>query len=392
MEQNIDLNDTRTAFEYKSDKDLKRTLFIFKLIQKPAIVKVLTKMADLIISSRLPIQFLLKNTVFKVFCAGEDREEAGKTIENLKKFNVHTVLDYVAEGDNSEIGFKKNLETILTNIEFVADKKEGNSFVGVKLSGLEDVSYLEQLVLNRTDHPDESTDRMLVFIERVDGICALAVKLNVKVYFDAEERSTQDVFDFVVEKMMRKYNKERVIVYNTLQMYLNDRIEYLEYLLEDSITNNYLLGVKLVRGAYVEKERRKAEILGIPSPVYNSKEETDQAYDRAVEICLTNHLRICTCLATHNQLSVEKAVHLIKEIPVVDHYNKVFFSQLFGMSDNLTFNLAKAKFNSSKYVPYGEVKKAIPYLLRRAEENTSIEGQAGREYDLLLQEKSRRRF
>lgn len=391
MEKNIDLNDTRTAFEYKSNKDLRRTLFIFKVIQRPAIVKFLTKVAGWIISSKLPVQFLLKSTIFKVFCAGEDRNEAGQTIRNLKQYDVHTVLDYVAEGDNSEVGFEKNLATILANIEFVADSKEGNSFVGVKLSGLEDVNYLEQLVVNRT-HPDESRDRMLRFIDRTDKICALASELNVKVYFDAEERSTQDVFDFVVEKMMRKYNKEKVIVYNTLQMYLTDRIEYLEFLVRDSIQNEYLLGIKLVRGAYVEKERKKAEILGVQSPIHKTKEKTDQAYDRAVEICLTNHERVCTCLATHNQQSVEKAIRLIEELNMEDHYKKVFFSQLFGMSDNLTFNLAKAKFNSSKYVPYGELKKAIPYLLRRAEENTSIEGQASREYELLVQEKSRRRI
>lgn len=389
MKKNIDLNNTEIAFEYKSNSDLKNTLLIYKLIQKPALVNFLTKTAGLIIRYKLPLKFLLKNTVFKVFCAGQNRAEASKTMANLKMHGVNTVLDYVAEGDNSDDSFIKNLNTILANVQFVGDQSN-DSFVGVKMSGLEDVDFLKELDPQKEITDPVSKKRFDVFLSRVDQICALADKMNVKVYFDAEEYNTQHVFDFVVESMMNKYNHGKVIVYNTLQMYLKDRIAYLKYAIEDAKKKNFLVGMKLVRGAYVEKEREYALKAGIESPVFNTKQETDDSFNNAVEICLKEHETVKTCLATHNQKSVELALELIEKYNITDHYHKVYFSQLFGMSDNLTFNLAKYNYNSSKYVPYGEVEKAIPYLLRRAEENSSIEGQVGREYELLRQEKSRR--
>lgn len=390
MEQ-IDLNDFRIAFNYKSDKELRKTLFIYRLIQRPAMVKFLTKLALMVLKYRLPFKFMLKSTIFEIFCAGENRVEAQKTMNKLKKHKVNTVLDYVAEGDNSEEGFERNLEIILDNIHFVGKENE-EAFVGVKLSGLEDVNFIQTLNSKTISKNLGDSVRLNKLIMRVEEICELALKSKVKVYFDAEERNTQDVYDFIIEKMMEKYNKKEIFVYNTLQMYLKDRIEYLSELIEQAKDNGYKLGLKLVRGAYVEKEREEAKIHGIPSPVFETKEETDKAFDQAVKICLENHELIHTCLATHNQQSVKLAVDLIKELNITDHFNKVYFSQLFGMSDNLTFNLANGNYNSSKYVPYGEVEKAIPYLLRRAEENSSIEGQASREYELLMNENKRRQL
>jgi proline dehydrogenase len=388
--KNIDLNNVETAFSYKSDKELRNTLFIFKLIQKPKLVKILTKTANLILNYKLPLKFVLKNTVFKVFCAGQNRREAAETMAKLKSHGVNTVLDYVAEGDNTNESFTKNLNTILKNIDFVGNQSN-DSFVGVKLSGLEDVEFIKQVELNNGKFDELTKLRMYLLIERVDQICLLANEKNVKVYFDAEERSTQDVYDYLVESMMAKYNHGKVLIYNTLQMYLKDRISYLEYAIEEAKQNNYLIGMKLVRGAYVEKEREYALKIGIESPVFMSKQETDESFNKAVVMCLKENEFIYTCLATHNQQSVELAIRLIEEFNITNHYEKVFFSQLFGMSDNLTFNLAKGHYNSSKYVPYGEVEKAIPYLLRRAEENSSIEGQTSRELELLTQEKSRRK-
>lgn len=389
MKNNVDLNDVETAFEYKSNADLKNTVFIYKLIQRPLLVKFLTKSANLILSYKLPFKFLLKNTVFKVFCAGQNREEASKTIENLQNYGVNTVLDYVAEGDNSDDSFVKNLKTILGNIEFVGNLSE-DSFVGVKLSGLEDVEYVKKISLLELTLDLHTNDRLGVFLSRIDQICTLAVQKNVKVYFDAEERNTQNQFDKIVEWMMSRHNQNKVIVYTTLQMYMKDRISYLNESIERAKQQKYLLGIKLVRGAYVEKEREYALKEGVDSPVFDTKQETDDAFNKAVEICLEHNSLVHTCLATHNQKSVELALELIEKFNITDHFQKVYFSQLFGMSDNLTFNLAKYNYNSSKYVPYGEVEKAIPYLLRRAEENSSIEGQVSREYELLMQEKSRR--
>lgn len=388
--KNIDLNNVENAFSYKSDKELRNTLFIFKLIQKPKLVKILTKTANLILNYKLPLKFVLKNTVFKVFCAGQNRREASETMAKLKSYGVNTVLDYVAEGDNTNESFIKNLNTILKNIDFVSSQSN-DSFVGVKLSGLEDVEFIKQVELNNGKFDELTKLRMHLLIERVDQICSLANEKNVKVYFDAEERSTQDVYDFLVESMMAKYNHGKVLIYNTLQMYLKDRISYLEYAIDEAKQNNYLIGMKLVRGAYVEKEREYALKIGVESPVFMSKQETDESFNKAIGMCLKENEFVYTCLATHNQQSVELALSLITEYNVTNHYERVFFSQLFGMSDNLTFNLAKNHFNSSKYVPYGEVEKAIPYLLRRAEENSSIEGQTSRELELLTQEKSRRK-
>lgn len=390
MKKQPDLNNTGIAFAYKNNRELKRTLFIFRLMQHPGVVRLLTRIARWIIDYGIPLKFLLRKTVFNVFCAGESRSEARGVINHLQQYNVHTVLDYVAEGDNTEDSFSSNQQTILSNIRFVAENSR-NAFVGVKLSGLEDVRFLEEVQVATLARNDETVkERVFQLIARVDAICDLAGELGVKVYFDAEERSTQDMFDFIVEKMMRRYNKEQVIVFNTLQMYLKDRLQYLDYIIQEARSEEYLLGLKLVRGAYVEKERTRAAEAGVESPVFDTKKETDESFDQAVRISLWNHDIVTTCLATHNQQSVELAVSLIRNLPIEDHYEKVYFSQLYGMSDNLTFNLAKAHFHTSKYMPYGEVKKAIPYLLRRAEENSSVEGQVGREFDLLVQEKRRR--
>lgn len=390
MENSVDLNNVKVAFSHKNDGELRKTIFIYRLIQRPFLVVILSKVAGWILKYKIPLKFLLKNTVFKLFCAGQNRKEAQITMNKLKEHNVNTVLDYVAEGDNSEASFKINLETILENIRFVSlENKE--PFVGVKLSGLEDVDFIKTVGYSDSSSDAEEKRRKEQFIERVNEICALAVSKNVKVYFDAEEKSTQDFYDLIVEEMMRKYNKTKILIYTTLQMYMKDRVAYLEYLVEDAKEKEYLIGVKLVRGAYMEKERKYAEIAGVKSPVFETKIQTDYSFDQAVTICLKEYAIVATCLATHNQQSVELALKLIEQNNIINHYERVFFSQLYGMSDNLTFNLAKGHYNSSKYVPYGEVEKAIPYLLRRAEENSSIEGQTSRELELLNQEKSRRK-
>lgn len=391
MENTINFNDVKTAFVYKTNKELQRTFFVYKIIQKPIMVKLLTRISFWIIKYKLPFKFLLKKTMFQIFCAGIDLKETSVTIRHLKQYNVKTVLDYVAEGDKSDKGFDSNLKTILQNIECVKGESP-NAFVGVKLSGLEDVEFIKEINDVHVISDEIKLRRMNKFINRVNKICAEAVSKNVKVYFDAEERSTQDVYDFLVEKMMKTYNTECVYVYNTLQMYLKDRLEYLEYCIEDAEKQKYKLGFKLVRGAYVEKEREEAIQKEISSPVFDTKIETDLAFDKALTICLMNTDLIETCIATHNEKSIQLAIDIIEKNNISDHQHKVYFSQLYGMSDNLTFNLASKKYNSSKYVPYGELEKAIPYLLRRAAENSSIEGQVSREYELLKKEVVRRKL
>jgi proline dehydrogenase len=389
MQTKMDLNNLQDAFEYKSDAELKRSVFVYKLFNKPWLALCLKKSAIFILKYNLPFKGMIKKTVFAEFCAGEDKKEAGQTISRLKKYNVNTVLDYVAEGDNDANSFQTNFNTICENILFVSQEKD--AFLGVKLSGLEDVEFLQQWNDKEKRNVFVKSERFAYFKERAEHIARLGSLRQVKIYFDAEEKSTQDLFDALLREFMQKYNQDSTYVFNTAQMYLVDRVEFLKNEIELARKLKYSIGMKLVRGAYVEKERELARKNGEQSPVFMDKIGTDNSFDEGVRICLENSDIVTVCIATHNAISIVKAIALIEKLGIENHYNKVYFSQLYGMSDNLTFNLAKNKFNASKYVPYGEVEKAIPYLIRRAEENTSMEGEMGRELKLILDEIYRRK-
>jgi proline dehydrogenase len=384
------LDNLKMAFRYKSDNELRNARLIFKIIQFPWLVKVLSFLANATLKYKLPFKFLIKKTVFKVFCAGENRNDAIQKINYLNLFQVKSVLDYVSEGEKTVEAYEKNTSTIVENIKKLGELGPGN-YVSVKLTGLEDLDFFSKLAANNSIELYQQNARYQSFFNRIDEICREAHKNDVIVYIDAEDRCAQDVFDYVVEKMMESYNKEKACIFNTLQMYLTDRITFLNASIEKAKAKKYYLGIKLVRGAYVEKERERAQELGIESPVFSTKEGTDQSFDEAVKICLENNALVSTCLATHNEISVLKAIDLINTIPIENASEKVRFSQLYGMSDHLTFNLADLGYSASKYLPYGEVEKAIPYLIRRAEENTSIGGQLSRELTLLDQELTRRR-
>lgn len=386
-----DLDNIEIAFKHLSNRELKRNLFIFKTVQKPLVSKLLTNLALLTLRYHLPFKSIVKKSMYDVFCAGENKNEVLNTIIELRNDNIKTVLDYVAEGDSTEEGIQANFDTILKNIDLVSKMGEGQ-FVGVKLSSLINTSELKKFIRVLSNEQLLNTPEGKHFLDRIDAICQRAKEKSVFVFIDAEEFLTQYLFDEVVLRMMRKYNKEQVVVFNTLQMYLVDRLVYLEELIDDATSNSYFLGLKLVRGAYVEQERKLAKEEHRKSPISVSKEETDQRYNDAVKMCLKHHEKIKTCLATHNKESIEIALQMIDEYAISDHRNKVFFSQLYGMSDTLTYNLSKLNYNVSKYVPYGELEKAIPYLLRRSEENSSIGGQSTREYDLLYAEKIRRQL
>lgn len=387
MEQ-LNFNNTEIAFQYKSNKALNNTFFVFRLIQNPLLVKVLTQITYAILKLHLPLKWVLKNTVYKVFCAGANRAEAAATMQHLAKYKVQTVMDYVAEGDNDPSSFEKNYQTILANIQFLAQHAD-KAVLAVKLSGLEDVSFLKKFKKLNDAQTLEDQNRLNALLEKMDCISNQVKSKGLIVYYDAEEYSTQSLFDDLVEKMMMKHNQDRAVVYNTLQMYLCDRIPFLKNCISHAEQHQYVLGIKLVRGAYVEKERIYAANEGRTSPVFSTKEATDASFDEAVAICLDHADKVHTCIATHNQESVQKAC--LKLYSIKDKKPVVAFSQLYGMSDHLSFNLAYHGFKASKYVPYGEVEKAIPYLLRRAEENTSLNGQMSREYSLLKKEIQRRK-
>jgi len=389
MKNSIDLEDLKTAYCYKSNKELKFTYFVFRLLQNQKIVKLLISFTNSILKYNLPFKFLIKKTVFNVFCAGEDIDTAFKKINYLETFKVKSVLDYVSEGENNDESFDNNTKIIVSNIIRLGKECPGN-YISVKISGLENpkfltycngMEFLNDLIIS------PRFDRL---INRIDLICKTAHDSKVILFIDAEDRCMQDLFDKITEMMMEKYNKDYAVVFNTLQMYLKDRLNYLNTLIENAEHKKYVPGIKLVRGAYVEKEKEKAIKEGKVSPVFDTKKETDDSFNQAVERCLREFEKVDSCIATHNNDSTMHAINCIHKYNITNHYSKVRFSQLYGMSDNLTFNLSINGYNSSKYLPYGEVKKAIPYLIRRSEENSSIDGQIIDEVIRLKKEIERR--
>ncbi|MBL7937243.1 MAG: proline dehydrogenase family protein [Bacteroidia bacterium] len=389
MKNNIDLEDLKTAYCYKSNKELKFTYFIFRILQNQKLVKLLISFTNSILKYNLPFKFIIKKTVFNVFCAGEDIDTAFKKINYLEKFKVKSVLDYVSEGENNDESFDANTKIIVSNIIRLGKECPGN-YISVKISGLENPKFLAYC--NGMEFVNDLiiSPRFDRLISRIDLICKTARDSKVILFIDAEDRCMQDLFDKITETMMEKYNKDYAVVFNTLQMYLKDRLNYLNTLIEAADRKNYVPGIKLVRGAYVEKEREKAIKEGKIPPVFDTKKETDDSFNQAVEICLREFKKVDSCIATHNNDSTIHAINCIHKYNITNHYSKVRFSQLYGMSDNLTFNLSINGYNSSKYLPYGEVKKAIPYLIRRSEENSSIDGQIIDEVIRLKKEIERR--
>ncbi len=382
----VDLHDLKTAYAYKSNADLKLTHFVFNTLQKPILLGLLKSCANGIVKYNLPFQSIIKKTIYKLFCAGENIEEAFKLIRYLDSYHVKSVLDYVSEGEKTEAAFSLNAKTILENVIRVGKECPGN-YISVKITGLEDPDFLGKINSKTFPINNPRFDKLL---ERVDAICNAAQKHQVIVYIDAEDRYMQDIIDAITEHMMEKYNTQQVVVFNTLQMYLKDRLKYLEGLIATAKQKKYIAGIKLVRGAYVEKERETALKEKRESPVFDTKDQTDKSFNAAVELCLQNHALIATCIASHNYNSTQLALDLMQKYHITD-INKVRFSQLYGMCDGITFNLAAAGYSVSKYLPYGEVKKAIPYLIRRSEENTSINGQVNDELHRLQKEINNRK-
>jgi proline dehydrogenase len=390
MENKINFSDFKTAYRYKSTKELRFAYFIFRILQYPWLVQTFTRLSQVIIQKDLPFQSLIRRTIFRVFCAGESLRDALATIGKLNSFRVKSVLDYVSESEISPDAFDENRRIIINNIALLGKDGTGNS-VSIKLSSLEDPDFFKRINNIKAPRSTDDEHRFGLLMKRVESICAQGKNSGVIIYIDAEDHFMQDVFDHIAERMMEKFNSQEAVVYNTLQMYLRDRPAYLDHLIYSGIAKRYYPGIKLVRGAYVEKEKERALSSGLASPVFDSKEATDEAFDNAVVTCLRNHHQVFTCIASHNSKSTMLAVECIRKLGINDHYRKVRFSQLYGMSDHLTFNLAASGYNSSKYLPYGELKKAIPYLIRRAQENSSINGQISGEVAILRSELERRR-
>lgn len=385
----ISFEDTSIAFSYKTDAELRKANFIFTLVNHPWISATATGFVKFAFNLNLPIEGIIRSTAFSHFCGGETITETEKVIHKLAAFNVGTILDYSVEGEKTESGFDQTTSEILRTLD-EAQAYGHIPFSVFKVTGLASFDLLEKLHKKETLTPAEISAYERVR-ERVEKICYKAHACGIPVLIDAEETWIQDPIDKLAYDMMAKYNRKRAIVFNTYQLYRTDTLENLKKSLEQATSEGWFLGAKLVRGAYMEKERDRAETMGYPSPIQPDKASSDRAFNEAVRFSVENIDRVSIMCGSHNEFSNLMLTNLMHERKIAANDNRVWFAQLYGMSDNISFNLAKAGYNVAKYVPYGPVKSVMPYLLRRAAENTSVAGQSSRELTLIRKELKRRR-
>ena len=384
----IAFDNTQVAFAINSNYDLKRARLLFTTISWPFMVKVGESLLKLANSLRVPVSWAIKPSIFRQFVGGETLDECAETVERLNKFGVQSILDYSVEAKDNEDDRESAMNEILKSISH-ASKNSAIPFVVFKPSGIADTSVLEKVSCKKELSTKEQ-ELYRSFFRRVETLCQAAFDSDKPILIDAEDSWYQAAIDEVVEKMMARFNKTKAIVYNTLQMYRTDRLNFLFIAHKKAIENGYVLGIKLVRGAYMEKERLRADELGYISPIHETKANTDRDFNEAVKFCIVNIDSTSMFCGTHNEDSVAYAAMLMERNRIQPSDSRIFFSQLFGMSDNISFNLAASNYNVAKYIPYGPVKEVLPYLIRRAQENTSVKGQTGRELSLIRKELKRR--
>lgn len=389
-EEPLDLNDTATAFADKSNSQLKEKYRLFRLLNSPFLSSIGTGLTKFALSIGLPVEGLIKSTVFEQFCGGETIEECEGTVDTLGEAKIGAILDYSVEGKTTEGDFDKVKDEIIRTIE--RGKSDPNiPFSVFKVTGIAPLGTLERMsAKKKLDAKSQAKCERIR--NRVNEICEYAYKVDQPIFIDAEDSWIQDAIDRMAVMMMEKYNLEKPIVFNTLQMYRTDRLQYLKDARREASANGYILAVKLVRGAYMEKERERAAEMGYPSPIHLTKADTDADYDAAIEYCLKHIDEVAFVAGTHNEESTQVMAAKMKELGIPNDHPNVFFSQLYGMGDNLSYVLAKNDYRVSKYVPYGPVADAVPYLIRRAEENTSAAGQVSRELEMLEKELKRRKI
>jgi len=385
---NLSFEDTAVAFASKSDNDLKKAYFLFKVVSSQSLMTFGKYSSIWALKLHLPIKGIIKKTIFSQFCGGETIEECAGTTKILDLYSIGTILDYSVEGKETEEEFDAGFKEIMRTIE-TAHENPHIPFCVFKVSGLCQNSLLEK-VSSGTDLSESETKAFERLKKRVEALCQQAEKANTPIFIDAEESWIQNAIDALAMEMMAKYNRRRAIVYNTLQMYRHDRLTHLAEAHKRAEQSGYFYGVKLVRGAYMEKERDRAKEKGYSSPIQPNKEATDRDFNAAIQFCLKHQEVIYFCAGTHNEESSLLLAEEMDERGMDRNDERIFFAQLYGMSDHISFNLSKAGYNVAKYVPYGPVKEVMPYLIRRAEENTSVQGQTGRELKLITREIKRR--
>lgn len=385
----LSFDNTEIAFKLKSNNELKQSYLLFKAIGYNWLVKLGPPMVNGAFNVGLPIKGLIKNTVFKQFCGGESMDDCNKTIDQLHSYGVGTILDYSVEGEEKEESFNA---TATETLETISKAKNNPKipFCVFKVTGLGRFDLLAKVSAKETLTSTEESEWGRVK-NRIHNICKTAHDNNVRIFIDAEESWIQPAIDDLAHHMMREFNNQKCIVYNTIQLYRHDRLAFLKASFEDAVKNNYYLGLKLVRGAYMEKERERALKLGYPSPIQPDKASSDKDYNEALRFCINHIDKISVCAGSHNEQSSMLLTQLMAEKGLSNNDQRVYFSQLYGMSDHISFNLSSAGYNVAKYLPYGPVKAVMPYLFRRAAENTSVKGQAGRELTLISREVARRK-
>lgn len=390
IELNFSFDDTQVAFAHKSDYDLRRAHVLFKLIGSNTLVKLSKPFATFAAELGLPISWAVKPTLYKQFCGGEDIDDCQQTIDMLAEYGVGTILDYSVEGKETDAAFDSVVAETIAGI-----KKATNNpkipFSVFKITGIAPFALLEKVSTNHPLTANEQTDWDKVKT-RVATICQAAANANQPLFFDAEESWIQEAVDQLCYPQMALYNKTTPIVYNTIQLYLKSRYAHMQQAHQMAKANGYIAAFKLVRGAYMEKERNRAEEQGYPSPVQDTKAATDYAFDQALHYCVNHIDTLALCCGSHNEASSLLLAQLMAEKGLANNHPHIYFSQLLGMSDTISFNLAHAGYNVAKYVPYGPVREVLPYLLRRAEENTSVAGQTPRELSLITKELQRRKL
>jgi proline dehydrogenase len=379
---------TEVAFGGKSNGELTKSYYLFKLISSPFLVKMGSWATHTALRLHIPIGWAIKGNIFKQFCGGETIADCARATQLLDRAHIGTILDYSVEGKESESDFDATCQETLATLH----TSKGNHlipFCVFKVTGVARFDLLEKVNSREALTPSEEVEWERVQ-QRVDAICRRAHEVGTPVFIDAEDSWIQDAIDGLAEKMMATYNRDQAIVYNTIQLYRHDRLAYLQKSHRHGVENNYHLGFKLVRGAYMEKERSRAEQLQYIDPIQPNKEACDSDFDAALAYCVDHADKVSICCGSHNEKSNLLLAQLMHTKGISPGDKRFYFAQLFGMSDHISFNLAHLGYNVAKYVPYGPIKEVIPYLIRRAQENTSVKGQTGRELSLILKEKKRR--
>ena len=386
----LDFQDTKTAFADISNAELKEKYRLFRMLNSPSLSAMGRRMAKFALSMGLPVEGMIKKTIFEQFCGGETIEESNRVIEKLGKSHIGTILDYAIEGKSTEADFDATKDEIIRTIERAKDDPN-IPFSVFKMTGIAPLGTLERLSAKKKLDAKSQAKAERIH-SRVEEICSFAYSIRQPIFIDAEHTWLQDAIDRMATEMMEKFNRDQPIVYNTIQLYRTDRLQYLRDARREASRNGYWLGMKLVRGAYMEVERERAETNGYPSPIHVDKTATDEDYNAAIEYCLKHLGEMAFVNATHNEESSLLLARRMHEERIPEDHPRIFFSQLYGMGDNISYVLAKRGYNVSKYVPYGPVADAVPYLIRRAEENTSAAGHMSRQLEMITAELKRRRL